>query len=101
MTRRCKHLNCIISQVAEEWMDIIFEDGKFIVASKYPGLILPPLFVRCKDCDREWRYTQHTAPKWVKRRILEGERDSLHKIGITELPIGLANALKSAGGDEE
>jgi hypothetical protein len=74
---RCKHLNCHITTVCEELMTIWVINGKVTGGEKYPGDILPPIYVQCKDCGKEWRYYWKNAPLWLCQYLEAAEREAI------------------------
>lgn len=65
MSARCHHRNAEILEVAEEWISHDFKNGSYTDSWHNAGEILQPLIVKCRDCNRRFRFTQNHHPKWV------------------------------------
>ena len=69
MTKRCRHLNAELLEVAEEWISHNFDNGQYTDSYHAVGEILPTLIVKCRDCKKSFYYTQAHHPKWVDLMI--------------------------------
>ena len=76
---KCPHLNCCITECAEEHKTHVIEDGRYVFSETQTGDLFATVHIQCLDCGLDVSYSRYHLPRYL--------RSYFHQIkGIKEQP---------------